>query len=92
MDFDTIPIIKMEIERLRSTIMAHLGVHGSELGEAISEQIDQAIADYPFNAKVREIVYTQVTKSIESYFAYGHGNKVIKDAIDSIFTDMNKGG
>ena len=87
MDLRNVPIIRLEIEELKSTIQSQLGVRGSELGTIISEQIDKAFADYPFERKVKEIVYEQMTKAIESYFKYGKGSDAINAAVSTLFEE-----
>lgn len=85
MDIRNLPIIKFEIEGIRSTIAAQLGVRNSEFGDVLQQEIEKAVADYPFEAKVREIVYSCMTQSIQNYFSYGEGAKAIKQSVSDIF-------
>ena len=57
--------------------------------DIVSEQIDKAFADFPFESRVKEVVYHEMTKSIEAYFKYGKGADVIKKAVEAKYC---KGG
>lgn len=82
LDFSAIPIIRVEVDRLKSSIVHMLGMQGSILGERVAEQIDRAIADYPWQQQVEEAVSTAVTKAISQYFNYGRGWVAIKEAVE----------
>ena len=81
MNYDAMPRLRFEIESMKSTILTHLGTHGSELGEMIDKSIDGAIRNYPFDEKVKNIVNEAISRQLERYFSYGDGAKAIEETI-----------
>ena len=88
MKYEAIPTLRFEIDSVKSTIMSHLGVLGSELGDEISKSIDKAVATYPFDDKVRGIVHDAINSNIESYFKYGKGGESIRESINIAFKEL----
>ena len=90
MDYNAIPRLRFEIEGIKSQITAHLGLHGSELGDAINKEIDKAVKSYDFEGQVRHVVYTCLTNKIREYFETGDGKllieSAIKESLDKIFS------
>ncbi len=89
MDIKSIPIIRVEIDQLKHSIISHMGVYGSVLGEVIDAEIEKAIVNYDFEGEVRLIVNDAISSELKSYFAYGIGRTVIREAVtaslDKIF-------
>lgn len=86
MNFEAMPILRMQIEGMKSAIVTHLGARGSELGEAMAEQVDKVIADYDWEGEVRRIVKATLTDKIQYYFKYGDGAKAVQDAVSEGFS------
>ncbi len=91
MDSNAMPAIRLEVQHMKAAIMHHLGVHGSELGEALDKQIMKAIDEYPWEDKVRTIAYLAIDETLESYFKYGNGRTAIYDAIDEAVKGIGNG-
>ncbi len=81
MDNANMPVIRLTIEQMKASILTHLGIRNSELGELIESQIDRAMEVYPWEEEVNRIVNKQITETIEAYFKYGQGSTAIKEAI-----------
>jgi hypothetical protein len=85
MKYEAIPRLRLEVESLKHSIIAHMGVSESELGEALSTEIDKALASYDWQGQVSRIVHAELTKRIEDYFKFGDGHSAIKDAVGEGF-------
>ena len=81
MNSTAMPILRMEVEGMKAAIMSHLGIHGSELGEALSREVDKAIAEYDWLGEVKRITHAVLTDRIHSYFKYGEGAKAVEKAV-----------
>lgn len=88
MDLRSMPLIKFEIEGIKSQIASYLGTRGSELEGVLAAEIGKAIASFPLKARVQEIVHYQIARSIEVYFQHGKGADAIEETIDSIFSEI----
>lgn len=81
MNYDAIPVIRLEVQGMKAAIMAHMGAEGSELGTALSAEIDKAVANYPWQDRVN----VQVTKIIDdavSFYFRGEGRRLIMNAVN----------
>lgn len=81
MDYKAMPILRMEVEGMKAAILTHLGARGSELGDALSAEIDKAIAEYDWQGEVKRIVHAALSENINYYFKFGDGAKAVKDAV-----------
>ena len=89
MDFESVPIVRLELENMRRTILRHMGVEGSELGAVLNKRISEAIKTYNFSTKVSAIANSVIDEQINAYFRHGLGRKCIQkavqDALDKTF-------
>jgi hypothetical protein len=85
MNYEAMPRIRLEVEQMKSAIIFHLGVHGSELGELLDKEITGAINSYPWGSEVTRIVHTALKDKIEWYFKYGKGAKAVEEAVEEGF-------
>ena len=83
MDLSRMPLVRLELERMKEAIVTHLGVVGSEYEQVLGEQISKAIAEYPWEKQVSEITHSVITESITSWFRYGEGHALISDAVQT---------
>ena len=90
MNIEAMPVLRIEIERLKHTIVSMIGARGSELGEYISAEMDKAVHNYDWEGHVRKIVHETINERIKAYFSYGDGAKAIKSAIDQGFNSSIK--
>lgn len=89
---EAIPEIRLTVNRMKATIVQYLGAAGSELGETMSKQIDDAIANYPWEREVKEIVHKAIHDHVENYFKWGKGHCDLRDAIEKAFENMDTPG
>ena len=90
MDFESVPIVRLELEHMRHLILSHLRVSG-ELGEALNDRIGEAIKSYDFNGKVSAIASDVINRQIEAYFRHGNGRVCIQKAIQDVLDKTFKG-
>ena len=88
---DLAPVIKFEVEHMKQTLIAHLGMRGSELGDYVSEAMGRAVENYPWEQRVTEIVHSVLTHEIEKYFECGPGKALIAQAVSAGFATMGGG-
>lgn len=87
MNYEAMPILRMEVEGMKAAIMTHLGVRGSELGQELSKAVDKAVAGFDWDGEVKRIVEASLRLKIESYFSYGgKGAKAVEAAVDEAFS------
>lgn len=89
MDSNFMPIIRLEVEGMKSQIMAALGTRGSELGELIEAEIDQAINSFDFAGQVKVAVHNGLHTAIHNYFERGDGYRMLQDAAKSLIEKQN---
>jgi len=91
MNFESVPMIRLELDYMKSSIISTLGLYGSELGEAVKERIEQTIKNYDFNGKVSAIASDVITSEIEAFFKFGNGREYIQSSVqkvlDSVFAN-----
>lgn len=93
MHIEALPMVKVEIERLKQSVLSMIGARNSELGDYISAEISKAINIYDWEGQVKGIVHEAINDKIKGYFSYGDGAKAIREAIEEGFKSaINKGG
>ena len=88
MNAESMPIIRLEIENMKQTIITALGLRGSELGEAVQVGIERAVKAYDFDAKVSQIVSDIITMDIDSFFRHGPGRAAIQSVVQNTLEDV----
>ena len=81
------PTLKFEIEGMKSSILNHLGVVGSDLGLSLDKEITNAVENFPWQSRVDEIVSEAINSQLKSYFQYGEGADAIKLCINQAITN-----
>lgn len=82
------PLVKVEIDRMRHTIVTQLGLMHSELGEALSAEIERAVAEYDWQAHTRRIVNEVLDKCVSDYFSIGPGFDLISSTVEKAFNSI----
>lgn len=85
MKFEAMPIIRIELEGIKQSIIQHIGAAGSEYGELVAEQLEKAILTYPWEDTVRRTTERCIDEAIENYFKCGDGAKAIREAVNTAF-------
>jgi len=93
------PIIRIELEGIRQTILHSFGGYTDELNRLVEKEVGKACS----SGAVEQIVRAEVSKamkkivedSIRRYFKYGDGRKgldaAVKDAMTTILDRQTKG-
>ena len=92
MDYKAMPILRMEVEGMKAAILTHLGARGSELGDALSAEIDKAIAEYDWQGELKRIVHETLSQKIQEYFSWGEGAKAVRAAVENGFASATGKG
>lgn len=86
------PIIRLEIEQMRHTILHHLSQHNSRMEAAIAEQLRQVVQDFDYGKAVekaaREAIDRVVRDAVSDFFVLGDGRKVIGEAVKAHLSQM----
>ena len=85
MNVEGMPIIRLEVDRLKYSIVSAMGIRGSELEEKISQSVDKAIMNFDFDGEVRSVFDKVMKTEIHNYFSYGKGAESIRVAIKEAF-------
>lgn len=90
MKFEAIPTVRIELDGMKHAIVRHLGAAGSQLGEAIEEQIQRAIDTYPWEEQVVSITHDSITSAITHYFSYGEGSRAIRESVEAALKEVEQ--
>ena len=91
MNYEAIPIIRIELERMKHQIVVALGAAGSELGERIDAEIQRQIEAMPWENMIRETILDCVGEAMKDYFKWGKGRRAIEQAITEAFEEKKAG-
>ena len=82
-----IPIVKIELNGMRETIVHAFTTHELEIATNIDQQLKKAIEEFDYEGIVHkvamEVLTDTVTRSIKAYFTYGEGYKVIEAVVQA---------
>lgn len=82
------PQIRIEVERMKYSIIHMFAQHNQEIEDAVSKELDIALKNYPFAQQVQktanEILDRAIKSAIEDYLLYGDGYKQLQQAIQEI--------
>lgn len=88
------PKIKIEVERMKYSIIHAFSTHNDEIKDAVEKGLDEAIASYDFAGEISRVsnaVIGEVIKDcILNYFRYGDGRKLINDMVVKSIEKLNK--
>lgn len=84
------PVIKLEINHMKASIIHSLGMHDSEMGDMIDAQVERALAEYDFEGQVTRCVNECVQQAIYEIFHAPEGEgyrRIARSINESIFPD-----
>ena len=85
------PLIKLEVEGMKASIITALGLRGSELSERVNAMIDEAVKSHDFDKDVTEAAHACITESIHELFQFsGSGRCLIRKVISAEFDKIFK--
>lgn len=85
---EALPIIRIQLDHMKHSIASMLGVEGSDFEKALNSEIDKQVtilAEDEIPRIVRESLLQCAKDSINAYFSYGEGRKVIDETIKKSF-------
>jgi len=86
------PIIRLELERMKHSMLVHLGVYHQEISDQVEQYMNRAIENFDFGTVVEEAARDGIIETINGYFKYGDGNRFICDVITKSLNEMFKVG
>ena len=86
------PIIRLELERMKHSMLTHLGVYHQEISDQVEKYMDGAIKNFDFGSAVEEASRDAIVETINGYFKYGDGNRFIREVITKSLNEMFKIG
>ena len=84
MDVRSMPMVRLELDYMKQSILHHLGLHENELSKNVNDQIEKAIAEFDFEGEVSRIATEAIRKAINFEFTSGDGFIWIQEAIHGI--------
>lgn len=84
-----IPIIKLEVQGMKKTIMHALTQHTAMMDEDIKAAVDRVCTTEYVSSLVAEVTQREMTEAIERqikyYYSYGEGYEAIQQAVKTMF-------
>ena len=78
---ERMPILKLEIEGIRTSICHMISDHNDEINNAMLSEITKAIDSINIEEMVKRGVMECTQSAIKQYFEYGQGRSVITQAV-----------
>ena len=84
---EAMPIIRLEIENLKSSVCHYLGIEGSELEQVIKQEIEKQSRSLikQIEKEVANSVSSLINERVRLYFLAGEGKNKIYEAIEKSF-------
>ena len=84
-----IPIIKLEVQGMKKTIMHALTQHAAMMDEDIKDAVDRVCTSEYVSNLVAEVTQKEMTDAIERqikyFYSYGEGYELIRQAVTTMF-------
>lgn len=82
---NTVPIIRLEIEGMKQTIMRAMTQYMVQMDADIHAAVERACKPEHISALIEETARKEIAKAvrveIETFYSYGPGRKAIKEAV-----------
>jgi hypothetical protein len=75
------PVVKVEIENLKHTVLTTMGLSNGELHDRIAEAIDEAVKKYPWQERIDRIAHAEIDRIVTAFFQYGQGAEAIRNVL-----------
>lgn len=80
-----LPRVRIEIEGMKHQVLHAFESYNRDVERMIKEKLENAIANYPFEAEIEkiseEVISEAIQSALERYFKYGEGSEVIKKIV-----------
>jgi hypothetical protein len=85
-----LPVIKLEVERMRQTMLMHLSEHAAKVDADLRAAVDKFLAEGHVTRIINETAAAQLTRTIEEetrkFFSYGEGGRIIREVVNDALT------
>ena len=78
------PIIRIELQNIKESILHHFDLRNLDLSKQIREQMDAAIESFNFDQIVKTATHKAISTAIHKYFDYGEGSRIINKTVKGI--------
>jgi len=85
-----LPLIKLEIESMKHSILHHFGLYQAQLSDAVAAEIERVIGEYDYQGAVTKAAIEVLNGTIESFFRYGEGREIIQSAMNEALKKVFK--
>lgn len=89
-----VPVLKVQLEGMRYQVMHAMMDHQEEISAAVEDALTQELADVDISSIVKGylpgLIRDVVHKTIDSYFKYGEGQRVIAQYVGEALGDAVK--
>jgi polyhydroxyalkanoate synthesis regulator phasin len=82
------PIIRLELERMRHSILAAIGPALEAEQTQIAELVDQAVKSFDFSGQVRAEVFSQLNEQIHEATKRAVQKAFLADEVQAIFAEQ----
>ena len=88
------PVIKIELERMRATLLVALSEYAARMDSDIQTAVDQFCQPDNLKAVIEQVVERElkaaISQEVEQFFRYGAGRQAISRAVVERLTDRAK--
>jgi len=88
MDAGLIPMIRLRVDGIKASVIHAMGAYDSDLGDAISGRIDEALRSVEIDEIIDDAVAESVNSAIRNFFRCGGGALAIEDAVSNALSDL----
>ena len=79
-----LPIIKLELEGMKHSIMHHFASYNETISDAVEKQLDVAIESFDFKQAVTDATHVCIKAAIKNYFTWGAGHRLVGASVKEI--------
>lgn len=85
MNVESIPIIKLTVEKMTNTICSYMGIENSELEKLIRQRVKEINIEKKVNEMVAQELDHAIREAVTHYFRFGEGEEKVSEAIRNQF-------
>ena len=74
--------VKLEVEGMKHAIQAAISQRQIAVAEDVQNEIEKAVSEFDFVEEIRKGTRIAIAHSINKYFTYGEGSKIIDQIIE----------
>lgn len=79
------PVIRIKIARMKYSIASTISLHNEEIEQIVNEQVERAIAEYPFAEEIKRLsdmfITEVITKAVHEFYNDSGGRDIVRDAV-----------